>query len=300
MSFDVRVAVSRRLRFLPHRAFAIMHHALFQGEITTLRKPKTYAQLLARKNLDEQSELVHITADKYRVREHVADRIGAEHLIPLMQVVERAEDLDLETPRAPYVVKGTHGCDMTILVPYPAAADHARIRSTVARWLRTDFFEHGWRERPYQGITPRAVVEEYLGDGGKPPADYKFFVFHGEPAMVVVDQDRFVAHTSTLLHPDWVPFRVAGRFAQADVLPEKPACYERMLEIARVLGKDFPFARIDLYDVDGHVYFGEITHNPGGGLVRLRPRAFDRALGELWRTGTPIPERFIDREWAAR
>ncbi|MBN9734327.1 hypothetical protein PP1_004640 [Pseudonocardia sp. P1] len=300
MSFDARVMLSRRLRFLPHRAFAIMHHALFQGEISTLRKPRTYAQLLAKKNLGEQSELVHITADKYRVREHVADRIGAEHLIPLVQVVERAEDLDLEAPQQPYVVKGTHGCDMTILVPHPAAADHAKIRSAVARWLNTDFFRHGWRERPYEGLTPRAVVEEMIGDGTGAPNDYKFFVFHGEPAMVVVDQNRFVAHTSTMLHPDWVPFRIAGRFAQAEALPEKPACYDRMLEIARTLGKDFTFARIDLYDVDGHVYFGEITHNPGGGLVRLRPRAFDRALGNLWRHGTPIPEKFIDRAAATR
>jgi teichuronopeptide biosynthesis TupA-like protein len=68
-----------------------------------------------------------------------------------------------------------------------------------------------------------------------------------------------------------------------------------MLDVAERLAADFAFARIDLYNVDGRIYFGEITHNPGGGLVRLRPRAFDRALGELWRTGTPIPERFIRR-----
>lgn len=295
MSFDARVMLSRRLRFLPHRAFAIMHHVLFQGEFSTLRKPRTYAQLLAHKNLAPQSELVHLTADKFRVREHVADRIGAEHLIPLLQVVERAEDLDLRSLQQPYVVKGTHGCDMTILVPHPAAADHARIRATAARWLETDFFARGWRERPYEGLTPRIVVEEMIGDGTRAPNDYKFFVFHGEPAMVVVDENRFVAHTSTMLHPEWARFKISGRFGQSGSLPEKPASYERMLEIARTLGKDFTFARIDLYDVDGHVYFGEITHNPGGGLVRLRPRSFDRALGNLWRTGAPIPERFVDR-----
>ena len=69
--------------------------------------------------------------------------------------------------------------------------------------------------------------------------------------------------------------------------------------MAERLAADFAFARIDLYNVDGRIYFGEITHYPGGGLVRLRPRAFDRALGELWRTGTPIPERFIRRPRAA-
>ena len=109
MSFDARVMLSRRLRFLPHRAFAIAHHALFQGELTTFRRPRTWSQLLAKKNLDDQPELVHVTADKYAVREHVAERIGAEHLIPLIQVVERPEDLDLEAPAGPYVVKGTDG-----------------------------------------------------------------------------------------------------------------------------------------------------------------------------------------------
>ncbi|GAA1860656.1 ATP-grasp fold amidoligase family protein [Pseudonocardia ailaonensis] len=295
-SFAARVVLARRLRFLPPRAFAVAHHALFQGELTTLRRPRTYSQLLAAKNLREQPEMVHVTADKYAVREHVAERIGAAHLIPLHQVVDRAEDLDLAARTRPYVVKGTHGCDMTLLVRDPAAADHAAIRATVARWLDTDFYEHGWREAPYKGLPRRAVVEEFLGDGVTPPADHKFFVFHGEPTMVVVDQDRFSAHTSTLLHPDWCPFAISGRFAQADALPPRPASYDRMLEIARTLGADFEFARIDLYEVDGHVYFGEITHNPGGGLVRLKPREFDRALGDLWRDGVPVPERFVQRE----
>ena len=271
------------------------HHAMFQGELTTFRRPRTYAQMLAKKNLAEQSPLVHLTADKYAVREHVAARIGAQHLIPLLQVVSRAGDLDLESLDEPYVVKGAHGCDMTILVREPASADLAAIRSTVARWLDTDFFRHGWRETPYRGLPRRAVVERFIGDGETPPADYKFFVFHGEPAMVVVDQGRFTDHVSTMLHPDWCPYDISGRFAQARQPPPKPASYDRMLEIARTLGADFEFARIDLYDVEGHVYFGEITHNPGGGLVRLRPRSFDRALGDLWRYGTPVPERFVRR-----
>ncbi|MBW0104501.1 ATP-grasp fold amidoligase family protein [Pseudonocardia sp. KRD291] len=295
MSFPARVMISRRLRFLPRRIFAMAHHALFQGEFTTFRRPRTYAQMLARKNLGEQPALVHLTADKYAVRAHVAERVGEQHLIPLLAVADRAEDLDLESFDEPYVVKGAHGCDMTILVREPASADHAAIRSTVARWLDTDFYRHGWREAPYRGLPRRVVVERFIGDGTSPPADYKFFMFHGEPAMVVVDQDRFTDHTSTLLHPDWCGYAVSGRFAQAGALPQKPAAYDEMIGIARKLGADFTFARVDLYDVDGHVYFGEITHNPGGGLVRLQPREFDRALGDLWREGTPIPERFVRR-----
>jgi hypothetical protein len=149
------------------------------------------------------------------------------------------------------------------------------------------------RERSYRGLVPRVVVERFLGHGDAPPTDYKFFVFHGTPAMVVVDENRFSGHTSTMLTPEWEPFAVDNRFGAAAALPSQPANYDRMLEIAATLGKEFDFVRVDLYSVGGHVYFGELTHYPGGGLVRLRPRAFDRALGDLWRDGTPIPRRFV-------
>lgn len=293
MSHVHRVLLARRLRFLPARPFAIAGHALFHGELSTLARPRGYAQMAAAKNLAPQPPLVHTTADKYAVRAHVAQRIGPDHLIPLIQLITRPEDVDVALLDQPCVVKATHGCDMTMLLPAGAPRDAQAIRATVARWLATDFHRAGWKESPYRGLPRRAVVERFLGDGVTPPADHKFFMFHGEPAMVVVDQDRFSGHTSTLMTPDWRPFVVENRYAGAATVPPRPAGLEKMIEIARALAVDFAFARIDLYDVDGHVWFGEITHYPGGGLVRLRPRAFDRALGELWKFGTPIPERFI-------
>src|SRR4051794_11697141 len=287
--------VARRLRFLPHPLFASAMHALFQGELSTLRRPRTYSQMLAAKNLRRQSELVHLTADKYAVRRHVADRIGEEYLIPLLQVVHSADDLHPERFTRPCVIKGTHGCDMTLLLPDPTAVNPAAVRATVRRWLATDFYRAGWREAPYRGLPRRAVVEEMIGDGVRAPSDYKFFMFHGRPAMVVVDQDRFTRHTSTMLTPDWREYDISGRFEFADALPEQPPNYDRMLKVAQKLSTDFAFVRVDLYNVDGRIYFGELSHNPGGGLVRLQPREFDRALGELWRNGTPIPERFVKR-----
>ena len=268
-------------------------HALFQGRLTTLRRPRAWSEMLAARNLRPVDPLVRLTADKYAVRAHVADRVGEQYLIPLLQVADRAEDVDLAALTGPCVIKGAHGCNMTLLLPDPAAADPDVVRATIREWLDTDFYESGWRESPYRGMPRRVVVEEFIGDGRTPPSDYKFFMFHGEAAVVVVDQDRFAAHTSTLLTPDWRPFDISGRFAFADPLPVKPPNYAEMLDVARKLSTDFDFVRIDLYNVDGRIYFGEITHYPGGGLVRLQPREFDLALGELWRAGTPIPERFV-------
>jgi len=291
--FDPRVVLARRLRMLPPRVFAVAAHALFQGELSTLRRPRTYSQLAAVRNLAAPDPLVSLTADKYAVRAHVADRIGEEHLVPLLQVVYGGAELDPHLLREPCVLKGTHGCEMTELLPRGADdADLARLRHVVDRWVATDFYRHGMRERSYRGLVPRVVVERFLGQGAPPP-DYKFFVFHGTPAMVVVDENRFAGHTSTMLSPEWEPFAVDNRFGAAAALPSRPAGYDRMLEIAATLGKEFDFVRVDLYSVEGQVYFGELTHYPGGGLVRIRPRAFDRALGDLWRHGTPIPRRFV-------
>ena len=120
----------------------------------------------------------------------------------------------------PCVIKGTHGCNMTILLPEGAPRNERAIRATVRRWLDTDFYRTGWREAPYRGLPRRAVVERFIGEGGAPPSDYKFFVFNGKVGMVVVDQDRFSAHTSTMLHPDWHAFAVeGGTFDVADELP---------------------------------------------------------------------------------
>lgn len=293
MSSPARAIIARRFRFLPHRLFAVLVHAIFQGELTTLRNPRTYSQMLAAKNLRDQDPRTHLTADKYAVRAHVAARIGEEHLVPLLQVVDRADAIDFDALTEPYVVKASHGCNMTLLVPDVRAADRTAITRTVQEWLDTDFHRSGWRESPYRDLPRRAVVERLIGDGVHPPTDYKFFMFHGRPAMVVLDQGRFSAHTSTFLSPDWRRLAVTGTFDQADVLPEQPAGYAEMVEVAQKLAQDFEFVRIDLYNVDGHTYFGEMTHFPGGGLVRLRPREFDRALGELWRTGTPLPDRFV-------
>ena len=235
---------------LPRRVFAVALHALFQGELTSLRHPRTYSQLAAVRNAGPPDPLVSRTADKYAVRAHVADRIGEEHLVPLLQVVYRGAELDPELLREPCVLKGTHGCEMTELLPGGADPnDLPRLRRVVDRWVSTDYFRHGMRERSYRGLVPRVVVERFLGNDDAPPPDYKFFVFHGTPAMVVVDENRFSHHTSTMLTPDWEPFAVDNRFGAAAALPSPPAGYDRMLEIAATLGKEFDFVRVDLYGI---------------------------------------------------
>jgi len=102
--------------------------------------------MAAAKNLAPQPPLVPLTADKYAVRSYVADTVGEGYLIPLLQVVSHADDLDMGALTEPCVIKGTHGCNMTILLPEGAPRNERAIRATVRRWLDTDFYRTGWRE----------------------------------------------------------------------------------------------------------------------------------------------------------
>ena len=263
----------------------------------TLRRPRGYAQMAAAKNLGQQPPLVHLTADKYTVRSYVADTVGEEYLIPLIQVVSHADDLDMGALTDPCVIKGTHGCNMTILLPEGAPRNERAIRATVRPLARHRLLPDGLA----RGALPRAAAA-----GGGRAVHRRRAGRRRRTTSSSCSTGRSAWSSSTRTASPRTPHAAApglarvrrrrrhvrrGRRAARRSRRTTPRCWTWPQRLAA----DFAFARIDLYNVDGRIYFGEITHNPGGGLVRLRPRAFDRALGELWRNGTPIPERFIRR-----
>ena len=166
MSLTARIVIGRRLGFLPPRLYAIGLHLLFQEELSTLRRPRGYAQMAAAKNLGQQPPLVPRTADKYAVRSYVADTVGEQYLIPLIQVVSHADDLDMGALTDPCVIKGTHGCNMTILLPEGAPRNERAIRATVAALARHRLLPDGLaRGALPRAAAPRAVVERFIGEG---------------------------------------------------------------------------------------------------------------------------------------
>ena len=125
------------------------------------------------------------------------------------------------------------------------------------------------------------ILEEHLGGDAGPPDDYKIFMFDGKPAYVQWDTARFAGHTRRLYDPDWYPLDVHCVHPTAAPRP-RPATLDRMLEVAADISAGFDFVRVDLYDVAGTVWFGEISPCASGGLEPFYPLEFDRALGELW------------------
>ncbi|HEY0376716.1 MAG TPA: ATP-grasp fold amidoligase family protein [Pyrinomonadaceae bacterium] len=286
-------AVLRLLRPLPARPFTYLSHLWLFRRPPSFRRPRTFTEHVHAKKLFDRNPLFTLTADKYAVRDYVAERVGAEHLTRLIAVVENPADLDLDKLPTAFVAKASHGNEATLLVRDKARLDWVASLKTMRRWLDDNWYRYN-KEWAYRNIPPRVIVEEFLDEDGQPPADYKFFVFSGKARLIQVDVGRFTRHERNLFDENWRSLAVTYRYPRPPSPPPRPARLLEMLAIAERLGKDFTFARIDLYQHRERVFFGEITHYPEGGSAPFDPPEFDQTLGEVWHSGRAIPERFYD------
>jgi hypothetical protein len=148
------------------------------------------------------------------------------------------------------------------------------------------FYLH--REYCYKDIKPRIVCEKFMSpDGTSTPTDYKFFCFHGEPKLIQVDTDRFIDHGRLTLLANFepAPFHIDRKYLLKDLSVkknvEKPAQFEEMLTICRKLSTDFKFIRVDLYEINGRIYFGELTFYQGSGYDPIYPDEYNYWMGDL-------------------
>ena len=175
-----------------------------------------------------------------------------------------------------WVLKPNHGTGRVHIGT--GRPEPAELRRITAGWLDEPLYrERG--EWIYSQARRTLLAEGFLGSG-EPPVDVKFLVFGGRVRLVQVDTGRFGDHRRRLYTPEWTPVDVEEDVAPGPLLPP-PASLPRMLEVAAVLGAGFDFIRVDLYDVDGEVWFSELTPYPGGGLDRFDP-ALNRLLGSWW------------------
>jgi hypothetical protein len=250
------------------------------GRWPDLRQPKTFQEKLQWLNLYGDQRLRSTVADKLACRQYVADRVGGQYLPPLLWWGTSAEAIPFdELPRS-FVLKASHGSQMTRVVADQHDENHAALRAEARQWLKEDFYLH-MRERCYKNLPRRLMVEAVLGGNATDvPYDYKFFVFNGRLGLIQLDLDRFVEHRRNLYDPDWNPLPVSYAHPPSDERCPPPRNLQKMRQIAETLGQDFSFIRVDLYEVDGVIYFGELTNYPEAGLGRFDPPEYDWTLGQ--------------------
>lgn len=247
-----------------------------------LDHPKTFSEKLQWLKLYDRRPEYTRMVDKVETKKYVAEMIGEQYIIPTLGVWENSEDIDFKTLPNQFVLKCNHNSGRGMYVcKDKLEMDVAKVRKELSKGLQGDYYFKG-REWPYKNVKRLILAEKYLTEGEGELTDYKFFCFGGEPKYCQVIKDRHTKETIDFFDMEWNRQNFIGlnsAAVPAAVIPAKPKRLMKMQEIAKVLSKDIPFLRVDLYEVQGKVYFGEITFFPLSGFGYFIPREWDYTLG---------------------
>ncbi|WP_160299882.1 ATP-grasp fold amidoligase family protein [Belnapia sp. F-4-1] len=251
------------------------------GYDPNLSQPATFNEKLGWRILHDRNPLLALTTDKINARRYVVDRVGNDVLVPLLGIWSRAEDIEWEKLPSRFVLKGSHGWNMNLLVHDRTALDIPTAVSQANGWLRRNHYETAG-EWAYRDLTPRLLAEEMLldADGGI-PADLKFYVFHGRVRLLRVHIGRHGHHRANSYNERLEPWSVRQAH-EPDLGYVLPPETQDALRLAEQIGGEFDFARVDLYCVGGRVFFGEITHYDGNACSPFSPAGLDRVIGDYW------------------
>ena len=253
------------------------HH--IYGRWLNIEHPQTYADKLAYLKIYKKDARLSQLVDKYAVREYVANTIGDEYLIPLLGVYDRAEEINWDELPKKYVLKCTHDSASVILHTSNDFDKKTAIVSLNKHLDRNMFFYA--REYPYKSVKPRIVCEVFLDDNGKAPSDYKIMCFSGEPKYIILDMDRFGDHHRDCSDVNWEKQNLTTDHEQSEMVAPKPEGFEKMLDLAKILSRGFSHVRVDFYNLNGKIYFGEMTFFPWGGPIWFKPDEWNYKLGAL-------------------
>lgn len=266
----VMTFVKKSLRFLPDKNYIKLYYRLRVGRKLNTDNPTTLNEKLQWLKFNYRFPLQSIVSDKLLVRDYVKEKIGEEYLIPLLGSWKDYEDIDFSLLPKQFVLKCNHDSGGLVVCTDKDKLDHTKAKDKIEKSLKSNFFYIG-REYQYRNIKPMILCEKFISDNGKVPMDYKIYCFNGVPDVILVCRDRFSKNTHRASYlffdQEWIfqPLNKGDEDLQDTDIP-KPENLDEMVEIAKKLSRDFLFARIDLYNIGGKIYFGEITLSPNSGF----------------------------------
>lgn len=280
---------------------------LSTGKKLDLDNPRTYNEKLQWLKLNDRKNIYTRIVDKYEVKDYVKNAIGAEYIIPTLGVYNRFNDINFKELPNKFVIKCTHDSGGLVVVRDKTKMDVRACRKTINKSLRRNYYYYG-REWPYKNVKPRILIEEYIdvnkGErslGNKKAItvnelqkengllDYKFMCFNGVVKCLFLDIGvigKGTRHSENYYRNVYdrdfnlLPFLETRENYPREII--QPKNYKKMVEVAEKLSKNIPHVRVDLYNVDGEILFGEMTFFHGSGLSnRFYPDEWDKKLGDM-------------------
>ena len=198
---------------------------------------------------------------------------------------DSVNDIDWDALPDQFVIKTTHGSggNNVVICPDKAKLDVLSLKGTLETSNHPVKTNTAGREWAYYGLRPGIIVEELLINSENPKAginDYKIFCYNGVAKYVVLDADRYIGHKRNVYDREWNDLHVLSDCPAVDREIPKPQNLDELLKVAEKLSEGFPYVRVDLYDVDNKIYFGELTFYPWSGYVQFEPDEWDTIFGE--------------------
>lgn len=270
------------LKFLPDRIYIQLNYFARFKKFANLETPKTYNEKINWLKLNVKNPLYTKLVDKYEVKSYVGNIIGSQYIIPTLQVYEDVDSIDFDALPEQFVLKCTHDSEGLVICKDKTSLNIDKAKKKLRRALKQNFFYIG-REYPYKNVKPRIIAEPYLEDNiYNELRDYKFFCFDGEPKFMSVISNRMNDAKIDYFDLNFKHLDTRQKYENADQKIEKPINFDKMIELSRTLSKKLGHVRVDFYEVNGKIYFGELTFYHFSGFMPFEPAKWDEIFGEYF------------------
>ena len=269
-------AVSK-IQYVKYQYKYITHHKL------NLKNPTRYTEKLQylRLYVYPKDPLVVQCAGRVGVRDYVKNAGFEKNLINIYGVFDKFDDIDFDKLPDQFVMKCSHACAFNFICKDKSQINLQELRKKFNKWLKTNYGKKTV-ELHYAPIKPQIIIEELLQENGKLPTEYKIHVFNGVAKSMYVVTSRGIDIRYNNYYIDWTPFDGSqfNGWKKTDYPLDKPANWDDMVKMAEALAKPFPFVRVDLYNINGKIYFSEMTFTPAKGTLILDDDQCDFEMGE--------------------
>ena len=274
-----------RLNFyknMPDEQYLRLKYENVFGSELDLENPKTFNEKLQWLKLHNRKPEYTVMVDKYLAKQYIASRIGEEYVVPLLGVWDDPEDINFDALPNQFVLKCNHNSGVGMCIcKDKSKLDIPTVKKELRKGLRDNYYLKN-REWPYKDVPRKVIAEKFLNDSNEEClTDYKFFCFNGKPEIVYISKDNAVDARTDFFDMDFNHLDIHMKDPNADVPPSKPQEFEKMKEIATILSKGIPHVRIDLYDISGRLYVGEMTLYHNGGFGPVSPDEWNYKLGQM-------------------
>ena len=278
----IKLITSRFGKIIPDKQYLKIMYKMKCNLNLNLENPKRFNEKLQWLKLYNRNPDYTKMVDKYEVKEYISKLIGYEYIIPTLKVYNKFEEINFEELPNQFVIKTTNDSGGIVICKDKNTFDIKKAQKKITKSLKKNYFYYG-REWPYKNVKPKIIIEKYMEDDKtKELQDYKIMCFNGKAKMSFTCTERFTNGLKvTFFDLQWNKLPFERHYPNSKKIIPKPLNYQKMIELSEILAKDIPFVRVDWYEINNKLYFGELTFFPGNGYEEFTPDEWDFKLGKM-------------------